>query len=187
MKLTNDQILQIAKESGYEYAAIKAVLEIESGGTGFASDTGKIIIQFEPSWFKKKAPYAPSGTWSVNKIDRQSKEWEAFNDAFAKNQNAAMESTSIGLPQIMGFHYKRLGFKTVGEMWNNFKESEYNQVKGLVKFIDTDPHLRRALILKDWHLFATNYNGSGYKALAKKIGREPYDISLKKAYAKYKS
>ncbi len=74
------------------------------------------MIQFEPSWFKKNAPYAPSGKWSINKVDIQTKEWEAFNDAFAKDKDAAMKSTSIGLPQILGIHYKRLGFASVGDM-----------------------------------------------------------------------
>ncbi|HCN48796.1 MAG TPA: hypothetical protein DIT10_06845 [Chryseobacterium sp.] len=37
-----------------------------------------------------------------------------FNDAFAKDKDAAMKSTSIGLPQILGIHYKRLGFASVG-------------------------------------------------------------------------
>ena len=75
-----------------------------------------ILIQFEPSWFRKKVAYAPSGAWSVNKVDVQSKEWVAFNDTFKINPNAAMESTSIGLPQIMGFHWKLLGYKSVGKI-----------------------------------------------------------------------
>ena len=48
------------------------------------------MIQFEPAWFKKLAPYAPSGKWSVNKVDVQSQEWKAFNDAFAKNPDKSI-------------------------------------------------------------------------------------------------
>jgi N-acetylmuramidase len=185
MKLTNDQITEIAKSIGVDYAALMAFISVESGGLGFSSDTGKIIIQFEPSWFRKKAPYTPSGKWSLNKVDRQSKEWEAFNDAFKLNPNAAMESTSIGLGQIMGLHYTRLGYKTVGEMWEDFKKGEYQQVLGIAKFISTDSRLLAALKARNWHLVATHYNGSKYKELARKIGREPYNISMQKAYLKY--
>ena len=185
MKLTRIQITEIAKSIGVDYASLMAFISVESGGLGFATDTGKIIIQFEPAWFKRKSPYSPSGAWSVNGVERQSKEWIAFNNAMKLNPNAAMESTSIGLGQIMGFHYKRLGFKTVSEMWDDAKKGEYNQVQQMAKFIATDPGLLKGLKNRNWHVVATLYNGAGYLALAKKIGREPYSISMQKAYDKY--
>lgn len=169
-------------KSGFDSAVLLSFIEVETGGKGFDSLTGKIIIQFEPAWFKKKAPYAPSGLWSLNKVERQAEEWKAFNDAFRKNPNAAMESTSIGLGQIMGFHYARLGYKTVGEMWDDAKKGIDRQVYQLLKFIQTDQRLVIALKEKNWHVVASIYNGAGYKTLAEKIGREPYNISLEKAY-----
>ena len=169
-----------------ESAAVLAFIEVETGGKAF-NDDGKIIIQFEPSWFRKKAPYAPSGAWSLNKVEVQSKEWKAFNDAFSKNKKAAMEATSIGLGQIMGFHYKRLGYNTVGEMWDDAKKGIERQIWQILKFISTDIKLQSALLAHDWDGVASIYNGTGYKALAEKYGREPYDISMKKAYLKYRN
>jgi hypothetical protein len=163
---------------------LRAIIEVETGGKGFA-DNGKLLIQFEPKWFKREAPYAPSGKWSVNKVDVQSREWEAFNDAYAKNANAAMSATSIGLPQIMGFHWATLGYPSVGAMWDDFKTGLPAQIKALVRFIQTDAKLARAVAQKDWHLIASIYNGAGYAELAARIGREPYNISLRKAYEKY--
>lgn len=163
---------------------LKAFIEVESGGKGF-TDSGKLIIQFEPAWFRKKAPFAPTGLWSVNKVDIQSKEWEAFNNAFAIDSNAAMLSTSIGLPQIMGFHWARLGYSSVGAMWDDFKSGIKSQIEALIKFIETDGRLQAAINNKDWHMIAYIYNGSGYAELAHRIGREPYNISLKNAYEKY--
>jgi hypothetical protein len=171
--------------SGIELAALLAFIAVESGGKGFATDTGKIMIQIEPAWFKKRAPFAPSGDWSLNKVERQTAEWKAFNSAFSINPNAAMESTSIGLPQIMGFHWRRLGYTSVGAMWDDFKVGELRQIKALIKFILTDDKLKTALVNKDWHRVAAIYNGAGYKALAEKYGREPYDESMRKAYLKY--
>lgn len=186
--MINDTLLkEIARNNSIEYAALRAFIAVETGGIGFAKDTGKIIIQFEPAWFKNKAPYAPSGAWSVNKVDVQSKEWIAFNDAFRKNPNAAMESVSIGIGQIMGFHFSTLGYKSVGAMWDDAKSGEYQQVLQMVRFIKSIPALYSALRARNWHLVATYYNGSGYKAMAKKYGREPYDISMKKAFDKYSS
>lgn len=176
----------VACQFNFEPAALAAFIEVESGGKGFGND-GKILIQFEPHYFRKRQPYAPSGAWSVNKVDLQSKEWVAFNNAFSINQNSAMESTSIGLGQIMGAHWKRLGYATVGAMWDDAKKSLERQVWQIAKFIDTDKNLKSALKTGDWHKVATIYNGAGYKDIARKYGREPYNISMAKAYGKYKA
>jgi hypothetical protein len=162
-KLLKKQIEDLALKYELTYADVKAIVDVESGGIGFATDTGKIIIQFEPSWFKRKSPYTPSGLWSQNGVERQSKEWIAFNDAFAKNPNAAMQSTSIGLMQVMGFHYAELGFKTVGEMWDFAKISEANQLELGLKFIKSDIKMYNALKTNDFAIFAYHYNGSQYK------------------------
>lgn len=170
---------------GVEAEALAAFVHVESGGKGFNGD-GKITIQFEPIWFRRKAPYAPSGQWSVNKVDVQSKEWIAFNNAFELDPNAAMESTSIGLGQVMGFHYKRLGYKSVGAMWDDAKKGEHRQIFQMAEFIRTDNRLIKALKEKNWHLVATYYNGAKYRELAKKWGRVPYDVSMRDAYNEYK-
>lgn len=181
----NEAIEKNSREFGIEEAVLRAFMDVEAGGEGFHPRTGKILIQFEPAWFRKKAPYAPSGLWSVNKVDIQSKEWIAFNDAFRLNPEAAMESTSIGIGQVMGFNYKRLGYSSVGEMWDDAKKGIDRQIWQICKYIDTDPRLRKAIDDKNWHLIATYYNGAGYKNIATKYGREPYDISMRKAYEKY--
>ena len=180
----------ISSKSEIELAALLAFMEVESGGKGFDPATGKIMIQFEPHVFSNKSGVERSESnhyiWDENKVDVQSAEWKAFNDAFKLNPDLAMESTSIGLGQVMGFHWKRLGFKSVGEYWDYCKVSECNQVNIIVKFITTDARLLQALKDKDWDKVASIYNGKGYKALALKLKREPYDITLAKAYNKYK-
>ena len=177
----------VACNNNLEPAALAAFIEVESGGKGFDEKTGKILIQFEPIWMKRLAPYTPSGAWSVNKVDVQSKEWIAFNNAFSKNPNKAMEATSIGLGQIMGFHYKRLGYTTVGAMWDDAKKGLEQQINQIAKFILTDKKLLYALKVGDWHTVASIYNGAEYAKMAKKWGREPYNISMAKAYGKYKA
>lgn len=183
MNLTKAQITEIGKVRGLTYAELMTFISVESGGAGFIN--GRIIIQFEPKWFKKKAPFAPSGLWSINKVDNQVKEYAAFSDAFRKNPTAAMLATSWGQGQIMGFHFARLGYKSVNEMVDDFKKGDYQQVLAIAKFIVTDPSLFRAIKAQNWHMVAVLYNGGGYKALAEKYNREPYNISLQKAYTKY--
>ena len=204
-----EQIKKHANSFGFEWEVCAAFIQVESAGKGFDSRTKKIMIQFEPSWFKKKASaefkyyqellkksnhtdlekqYIKD--WKevlANKVLVQSKEWPAFNKAFKINPDAAMESTSIGLGQIMGFHYKRLGYRTVGAMWDDAKKGEDRQIWQMLKFLDTDTRMKKAIKDKNWHLIATYYNGSGYQALAKRLGREPYNISMEKAYNKFKN
>jgi len=188
-KLLNFQVADLARTNGYTFDNLMAVIKVESGGIGFAAD-GKIIIQHEPSWFIRKATKEYSEYLQLKKagldknfhltseqskklslwvsvlsngVSGQSKEWEAFNSAFALNPNAAMESTSIGLMQVMGFHWKLLGFKSVGEMWDYAKVSERNQLDIAIRFIKSNKKLDNALKQGDAATFAYYYNGSGYK------------------------
>lgn len=186
MKTENiNTIRELARVNNLPFDVLMAIVKVETPGYGFDKRTGKLLIQFEPSWFRKKAPFAPTGKWSVNKVEVQSKEWIAFSDAFAKNANAAMESTSIGIGQIMGFHWKRLGYKSVGAMWDDFKKGEYQQLCALVRFILTDSTLLSAVRTRNWHMIAVKYNGAGYQALARRLKREPYNISLEKEAKKW--
>lgn len=178
-------VRELSKVNKVPFEVMMAIIEVETPGNGFDSKTGKILIQFEPSWFRKHEPYAPSGAWSVNKVDVQSKEWIAFNNAFSIDKESAMKSTSIGLPQIMGFHYERLGYKTVGDMWDDFKKGEYQQILALFRFVLTDAKLLKAVREKNFHMIAYIYNGEKYKEMAVKWGREPYDISLRKSTEKW--
>ncbi|HBT84786.1 MAG TPA: hypothetical protein DEB12_02620 [Porphyromonadaceae bacterium] len=175
-----------ASRIGIEAEALAAFIEVESSGKGFDEATGKIIIQFEPVWFKRYESYAPSGKWSVNGVERQSAEWDAFNNAFSISPNSAMMATSIGLGQILGLHWKRLGYGSVGEMWDDAKEGEDRQIYQMAEFIRTDGILMDAIKRNSWHTVAVRYNGAKYREMAKKWGREPYDISMRKAYEKYK-
>jgi len=176
---------ELARVNKLPYDVLMAIVAVETPGVGFDKATGKILIQFEPSWFRKKEPFAPSGKWSLNKVDIQAREWPAFNSAFAIDPDSAMECTSIGLPQIMGFHWKRLGYSSVGAMWDDFKRGEYQQLCALVRFILTDPQLLQAVKTRNWYKIAYIYNGANFVEMAKRWGRERYDLSLEKEAAKW--
>lgn len=156
---------------------LEAFIRVESGGKGYDEKTGRIKIQFEPVHFEKR-----TGIKIQNKIDVQSREWEAFNKAYDLHPIAAMESTSIGLPQIMGFHWKRLGYDSVADMWSSFKESLVEQICGLIKFIETDKNLIRAFQEKDFHKLAYFYNGAGYMRQAHQLGIKPYNEQIRDTY-----
>lgn len=204
MNLTRNQVTDIAKSIGVSYAAFMAFIEVESNGEGFKN--GKIVIQFEPTYFKKTYKEWKTATthsvWINNGVGNQTEEWKAFNDAYKISPNAAMQSCSIGMGQIMGYHFQRLGFKTVGDMWDFAKgydcitktydnnRGEYNQVILIARFIKTDPILLKTLqklklTMSDFDTIAKRYNGAYYKELAADLGREPYDKTMFRAYNKY--
>ena len=164
--ITKQEYQALADDFGLPVSSVKAIDQVESSGEGFDPATGKIKIQFEPSWFKKLAKILiPNG------VENQTKEWIAFNKAFAKNKQKAMESTSIGRMQVMGLHWKRLGFKSVDAMWDFAKKSEANQLWLGLKFIQTDKRLFNAVLKKDWKTVAYLYNGPLY-------WKKKYDVKL---------
>lgn len=167
-----------------------AFIEVESGGRGFDEKTGKLMIQFESHIFSK-ATGIPRSTsnqykWDENKVDVQSKEWEAFNEAFKINPEEAMKSTSWGLPQIMGFNHKQAGYESVGAMLDDFKKSELQQVIALIRFITANPKLYKAVLEGDYETVSSIYNGKFHRELAAKNGWKPYPDKLKEAEEKYK-
>lgn len=109
-------------------------------------------------------------------MEGQKREWTAFNAAFAIDKKAAMLSTSWGLPQMMGFNFAALGFKSVDALVDAFRESEANQLRGMLAFLNSKPALAKAVRSRDWPMVAYYYNGAGYKQFN-------YDRRLAAAYA----
>jgi len=184
MNLTKEEVTEIGDSIKVEYASLMAFIMVESGGIGFDPVTGKIIIQFEPAHFNQYVKTRKPGDaakWEIidhNKVEGQKAEWIAFNAAFLINPQAALECTSIGLMQVMGWNYALCGFKTVNEMWDAFKTGSSAQIKGAAMFIKNSPKLYMALQNKDWPKVAYYYNGSNYVI-------NKYDIRLEKAYHNY--
>ncbi len=48
------KIQKIAEDFKIDWKILAAFISVESGGKGFDPKTGKIIIQFEPVWFRDK-------------------------------------------------------------------------------------------------------------------------------------
>lgn len=177
--ITENQYKNLALEFEISISKVKAIDFVESNNQGFDPKTGKLIIQFEPNYFKRISKLV-SGLWTLNKVDVQSKEWAAFNDAYKRNPTAAMESTSIGRMQVMGENWRRLGFKSVGDMYDFAKDSEANQLWLGLKFIETDNRLFRAVKIWDTKTVALLYNGKNYWI-------KGYHLKLEKAEIKFRT
>ena len=152
--MTMKEITQAAEAAKIDPAALLAVIEVESGGKFFARVRGKDepLIRFECHYF-----------------DRRLDEGQ---------RAAALESVSWGIGQIMGAHWKSLGFGSVEELAQVARSGVGGQVRLLILFLEKNG-LVPLLNNRDWAAFARRYNGPGYR-------RNAYDAKLAIAYARHK-
>ncbi len=171
-----------------EPACSLAIVCVESSGKGFEqNNSNRMIIRFEnhkfwkfwgryhPSQFREHFQYAANKVWQGHKWrssadqpwqafhGQQSLEWQVFEFACLLDKEAAMLSISMGAPQIMGFHFERIGYQSVEEMFNDFSGSIQPQLNGLFDFFS--PTMLGYIQQKDFISFAAMYNGKGQKHL----------------------
>lgn len=184
---------EAAKLLGVEEAAVKAVASVESQGYGFIKDaTGANVpkILFERHiMFKRLRDFTPIKSKDmaakypdiVNESPGGYKgglaECERLDRAIKIDRVSALESASWGSFQIMGFHWKALGFNSVQEFVNK-AYTEEGQLDLFVRFVKASPNVLRALKAKDWVGVARAYNGPGYAA-------NKYDTKMKEAYERF--
>jgi hypothetical protein len=101
-----------------------------------------------------------------------------LDKAVAIDRECALQSCSWGLFQIMGFHWKALGYSSVQAFVNAAYKSEASQLDMFVRFIKINPGMLAALRAKDWAKFAKLYNGPEYM-------KNNYHTKLALAYASF--
>lgn len=189
-QLTNEQIKQAAKKHGIDYAALKAVIDVECKGSGFLH-TGEPVILFERHWFwrllgrkrwftkrlKIMAKHPRVCNPKAGGYGKTSQQHGKLSIAASYNRDAALQSASWGLGQVMGFHWQDLGYPSLQAFINDMYESEAKQLEAMLRFINKN-RLVRHLNNKHWARFARAYNGRGYK-------RNKYDTKLAMAHARY--
>jgi hypothetical protein len=188
-KITLNELSELACKYELELADVQAVFEVEAAGNGFLPD-GKPKILFERHWFRKytNSVYDTIHPDISNKLTGGYKgglgEWARFDKASklngAKTREAAIMATSWGAGQIMGFHYKDLGFESPQDFLNQNFKGEAEQFEIMLKFITLPKNISmyKALKGKRWADFARLYNGPQYS-------KNKYDIKLAAAYQKH--
>lgn len=189
--LTEQDFHQAAKLLGVEVAAIKAVAEVESNGSGFLPD-GRVKLLFERHKFYKYLS-AQKGKAVANALMQSNPnicntqrggykgnaaEYPRFKAAMSYDETAAMLSASFGRFQIMGFNYRACGFDTVQAYVAAQNTNEGAHLMAFCHFIKANDALHKALKAKRWAAFAATYNGPDYKA-------NHYDTKMAQAYARH--
>lgn len=183
-KLTIKDYQKAAKELNCEVAAIRAVAEVESLKGGFLPD-GRPKILFERHVFHQRTngiysqKYPSISNRTAGGYGRAGEnQHDRLGIAAKLNRTAALESASWGMFQIMGYHWKSLGYNTLQEFINAMYRSESEQLDAFVRFIKVNK-LDAFLRQKKWAEFARRYNGPAY-------AKNKYDIKMANAYNKLK-
>lgn len=166
---------------------MRAFVEVESNGKGFAPD-GRPIILNEPHVFYRNLPqskrdlavrrglaYKKWGTKPYPKAQSERYKWLQL--AMEIDETAALSACSWGLSQILGENYRAAGYDTVQDMVLAFMDDEEEHLRAAVSFMETnglDDDLRE----HRWATFARGWNGPGYK-------KNSYDTKLRAAHKKW--
>lgn len=183
-------IAKIAAQHGWQMPALAAVVEVESGGVAFAMVDGRAepLIRFEGHYFDRRlsgdardrarrAGLASPIAGAVKNPKAQAARWKLLARAIEIDAQAAYESVSWGVGQVMGSHWQWLGFASVTELVNLCRRDVAGQVELMARYIDK-AGIAGALARHDWHAFADGYNGPNYAAGG-------YHTKMAKAYARW--
>lgn len=190
-KISDAEYIKLANLFNLNIPVIKALVSIESGGSGFLLNEKapcRPKILFEGHWFYKLTPQPVSkirpdlsySSWTKKHYKGGSAEWTRLIDAMSFDPIPAVLSCSWGLGQVMGGNYVTLGYNSVQEMVIDAHKGEYHQAKQMLTFCKNHHtgKLLPALRSRDWATFAYYYNGAGYR-------KNNYDVKLKNAYLKF--
>jgi hypothetical protein len=189
-------LVAFAEKYILDLALVKAVNEVESRGEGFLRD-GRPKILFEGHIFWRQlvnaglnpADYVNDYTqnvlyedWDKTHYEGNEKEYFRLEKAAGMSDlpeihDAAFMSASWGSFQIMGFHYKSLGYFSIDHFVSNMYQKEAKHLEAFGRFLEVN-NLIRPLKERDWHSFARGYNGPGYK-------QNNYHIKLQQAYERH--
>lgn len=189
-KITTAQIHNQAKTLGVSYAVLRAVIEVECKGNGFNDDDTPIIL-FERHVMRQRlianGQTKIVDTMIIKRPDLCSKTTGGYglysaqhgrlSDAAKFHRDSALESCSWGIGQVMGYHWKALGYDSLQAFVNAMYANEASQFDAMCRYIKVNG-LINALKNKDWKAFARGYNGSAY-------AKNSYDTKLANAYKKW--
>ena len=157
-KTWNNYGAEIARQAALEDIPTEAALAVfcvEAGGQSHDPETNLVIIRYEPHIFKRK-----TGQESPAARGNQTHEWQNLTQAAQIDLQAAIWSTSWGLPQLMGFNYQVTRHQTPEAMAQAFQRSSTEQIKGFFDFI-RENNLTQYIREKSWRSFTRQYNGPG--------------------------
>ncbi len=181
--LTQQGISAAADSLGVGAAELWAVMSVETSGCGFLPDKRPKIL-FERHLFHRLTDGEFDGTnpgvsnpaaggygaGGAHQYDR-------LAEAIGLDREAALQSASWGLGQILGENFAAAGFADVEAMVQAMTVSEDQQLMAMASFIKANG-MGHALAEHDWASFARRYNGPNFE-------QNDYDGKLRDFFARF--
>ncbi|GAB3335270.1 N-acetylmuramidase family protein [Marilutibacter aestuarii] len=181
-RLTDRGLERAARVLDVEVAALRAVVAVESAGQGFLPD-GRPKILFESHIFSRRTGARFDRSHPELSTPMPARQFYARDQylrlyqAVQLDADAAIQSCSWGLFQIMGFNYQACGEASLHGFvlaMNHNEDAHLNLAANLIAERGWDRPLRR----RQWDEFARQYNGPAFK-------ENRYDEKLAAAYQRY--
>lgn len=186
--ITEADYQRAADVIGCDLTAIKAVVAVESNGRSFDA-AGRPVALFEKHYFFRNLPEGELRDRAVEAgLARPSYVpgdypngpdgvWAQIAAACEISEDAALQSVSWGLGQVMGTFWMQTDYPSIAALVEAMWTSAAAQLDLMVAFIVKN-NLQRYLISQDWAGFARRYNGPAYAT-------NRYDEKLAEAYARF--
>ena len=184
------EVAKIARHLDVPTAALLAVIEVESGGRLLAKVQGRNepLIRFEGNYFDRflrgedrhvarEQGLANPLPGRVKNPRSQAARWALVRKAIVINRVAALSSCSWGVGQVMGAHWKWLGYASVDALVVEARSGVAGQASLMARYIDR-AKLAPAMREQDWAKFARVYNGPAY-------AKHGYHKKMAAAYARH--
>lgn len=180
---------KLAEVLEVEVAALRAVAEIESRGSGFLPAPairpkvlfeGHAFHKLTGGRYEREHPNLSYPKWDRRQYAGSLEgEWKRLDQACLLDRTAALQSASWGMFQIMGFNYSYAGYLDVEAFVADQHAGAEEQARAFARFISRPPFLK-VLRKLQWAEFARAYNGPDYR-------QNKYDTMLAAAYARHKA
>jgi hypothetical protein len=172
MSFTEADYQSAAKRLRVPVAHVKAIAEVESAGETFWVIDGQelVPVRFEAHWFGKLTGYRFNAShadlscveWNPALAATTRKgAWAQVRAAEALDLKAALEATSLGAFQVMGFNWQRLRYASADELFGAM-QTESGQLEAFARYIEADPALLASLVIGAWRDVENHYNGGGF-------------------------
>lgn len=176
--ISASEITAAANRLDVTFRHVLALRDVESGPAGSFDSKGRPTILYEPHIFSRLTarkfdathPSISYPTWGKQPYPKTADaRWDQMAQAGALDMDAALQSASWGLFQVMGFHWQALGYASPQAFALSMTASEGAQLDAMVRFIKVnglDDELRacKAGDPDSCRAFAAGYNGRSYEA-----------------------
>jgi hypothetical protein len=176
-KITQEYLERKAEELKVDWRMLKAFMLVECRGSGFNDDGVTPKILFERHVFLQRLNANGKTNMTLKAMKERPDlcnkvgggygayaiQSQKLDQAAKYDRTSALEACSWGIGQVMGYHWKALGYVSLQAFINEMYKGEQEQFDASIKYLQVNGLLDE-MQRKDYVGLARGYNGKGYKA-----------------------